>query len=295
MRPALRGGLLRVLAGVMLFGWASTAYATPLCAARFVVQSSDGDLLAVATDVAGSRLAVVDGTLALDDTCVATALQVSRTAAGWRLVARWRQCGARRGLTVHARVTADCEVLAGRARARGHRAARFTALRSRCGDGVVDAGGNETCDDGNVRDGDACSATCAACDPSAGRWPDTWAGLQSNVIDRYACTNCHGALLIGGLDLRAPDAYAHLVGVPASGAPDILRIAPGDAARSLVWLKLAKGVYGGYDEVAGGGMPSDGKLTVEELDAVAAWIAAGAPASGVVPGTDVLRQRCRPR
>jgi cysteine-rich repeat protein len=39
---------------------------------------------------------------------------------------------------------------------------RFSALRSRCGDGTADRHGFEACDDGNAADCDGCAADCSA-------------------------------------------------------------------------------------------------------------------------------------
>jgi cysteine-rich repeat protein len=180
-------------------------------------------------------------------------------------------------------------VLRGRRRARG----RFTAVASRCGDGIVDAGAGEDCDDGNTAGGDGCEEDCLRCDPSAPPFASTWAAIQRNVFARYRCTGCHAAAASGGLDLRPDVAYRELVGVPSVALPALARVAGGDSRASLLWLVLAKGAgLPGYDELPPAGMPIGGRLTPADLDALGRWIDGGAPETGVVPGTDALLQPC---
>src|SRR5262249_43328774 len=167
---------------------------------------------------------------------------------------------------------------------------------ARGGDGVIDADNGEGCDDGNTVGGDPCEATCVPCDPSPGPFADTWTGIQVNVFERSGCVLCHGTnALSGGLDLRPAVALADLVGVPSSISPDVARVQPGDEQRSMLGLKLARATLGGLDDLPGAAMPFGGRIPRSDLDAVTGWIRAGAPATGVVPGTDTLLQRCRPR
>ncbi|HYR96538.1 MAG TPA: hypothetical protein VEM57_07350, partial [Candidatus Binatus sp.] len=71
------------------------------------------------------------------------------------------------------------------------------------------------------------------------------------------------------------------------------RVAPGNAATSLLWLLLVQGTgAAGYDDLPGAGMPIGGRLGTGELDAVRQWIDAGAPETGGVPGTDALLRPC---
>jgi cysteine-rich repeat protein len=212
------------------------------------------------------------------------------------VTARWPACHGARAVRLRARLSKDCSLLDGVVRGKGLPRTTFRAGVSTCGDGIVDAGGGERCDDGDTLGGDTCEPTCVPCDPSSDPLASTWAGVQENVFTRYGCPICHGVRLVsGGLDLRPDVALGDLIGVRSSGDPDTVRIVPGDPADSMLWKKLAKGVRGGFDDVPGDGMPFGGRITPEELDAVGNWILDGAPATGVVPGTELLLMRCRPR
>jgi cysteine-rich repeat protein len=224
----------------------------------------------------------------IDPACGAAAVRVR----GSSIVAAWGACGSHARLRMRAHATADCSLLRGVVSAKGERASRFRAATSTCGDGIVDPGSGERCDDGNFLDGDACDATCGRCsDPAT--LTSTWAAIESAVIARYGCATCHGATPTAGLDLRPPDAYDAIVGVPVASMPGLLQIRPGDRTTSFVWLKLAHGTLGdAYAEVPGAGMPIGGRVTPDEVEAVGRWIDAGAPRDGVVAGTDALRAAC---
>jgi cysteine-rich repeat protein len=155
---------------------------------------------------------------------------------------------------------------------------------------VVDPGRGERCDDGNVLDGDGCDSSCGACSgPTA--FAATWDAIQTNVFER-TCTTCHGASASGGLDLRPPGTYERIVGVAAPDAPGLSYIHPGDRTTSFLWLKLEKGTTGGHEEVSGPGMPVGPPLPADVVDALGRWIDAGAPATGVVAGSEALTRAC---
>jgi mono/diheme cytochrome c family protein len=86
------------------------------------------------------------------------------------------------------------------------------------------------------------------------------------------CTSCHapGALL-GGLDLKT-DPVAALVGV-ASPTYGSVRVVAGDPDGSLLIRKL-RGTQSPQEGVQ---MPLGGTLEAEQIEAVVAWVAAGAP------------------
>jgi len=270
----------------------SVAARSPRCGGRYVVRTTAGRLAPAAPVV----LDAAGGTVAAG--CGAARAHVRRAHDGWHVTARFARCGSHRRLRLRLRVAADCSFLAGTVAARHAGRGTFTATASRCGDGVVDIGGEEECDDGNVFGGDACEPTCRACNAGAGPLASSWEGIRTNIFARYGCTraSCHGGPGSGGLGLGSPAAYDSLVGVPASAVPALHRVEPGDERASFLWLKLAKAVnVADFGDVAGSGMPPDGALTPDELDAVAAWIRAGAPRAGAVPGTEVLLAPCRPR
>jgi cysteine-rich repeat protein len=72
-----------------------------------------------------------------------------------------------------------------------------------CGDGVVDLPGGETCDDGNLEEGDACPANCriASCEPSG----------ETLAVDLNYTTNPASNVSGMQLFLRYPDG---VVGIP---------------------------------------------------------------------------------
>ncbi len=80
------------------------------------------------------------------------------------------------------------------------------------------------------------------------------------------CVGCHGTY--GGLSLEAGKAEANLVGVPSQCDPALLRVAPGQPRRSLLYLKIT-------DDPAkcGQRMPPTGDpLSAEEVDLIRRWI-----------------------
>jgi hypothetical protein len=93
-----------------------------------------------------------------------------------------------------------------------------------------------------------------------------------------------------GLDLTPEDAYVDLVGVPPRSpvGPPILRVTPGDENASLLYLKVAAAEPTGLQLPAGGGAPMPlglPPLAADQLALLRTWIRAGAPETGVVPGT----------
>ena len=107
----------------------------------------------------------------------------------------------------------------------------------------------------------------------------TFATVQRKVFAGCTAPSCHGAGGAGGLVLSPGEAYANLVGVPASNpaaqAAGLLRVAPGDPTNSFLLRKLT-GALGGAE---GAPMPFGGApLSASSIDLVRRWIAAGATA-----------------
>ena len=259
------------------------------CTDRYVVIRAHGPLVGPSADA----LVVGPTTVELAPRCPEAAFRVSPAGRGWRLVARWSRCADRSRVVVRARLTADCTLVRGAVAARASRRTPFTAIASRCGDGVVDPGAGEVCDDGNLTTGDGCEPYCATCDSSAPPFASTWAAIATRVFVRQRCTGCHDSARIAGLDLRPDAAYTSLVGVPSFTVAGLARVAPGDPAGSLLWNVLAKGLgVPGADALPGIAMPIGGRLTQEDVDTVRLWITAGAPQDGVVPGTEAVLAPC---
>lgn len=99
------------------------------------------------------------------------------------------------------------------------------------------------------------------------------------------CTGCHGASGAAGLDLRAGEAYANLVGVTASTNPDRPRVEPFSPEDSLLMDAINCQVTGGPAFQMPGTEPEDraiirdwiaqGALPAPRPRAVPAWSATG--------------------
>jgi hypothetical protein len=108
--------------------------------------------------------------------------------------------------------------------------------------------------------------------PPAGK---PFAEIQDEIFTpRCALAGCHAAPQPAeGMDLGPGQAYAHLVGVPSNQRQELLRVEPGAPDESYLILKLR-----GTD-IVGERMPFGGPyLSTEEINGVASWILAGAPA-----------------
>jgi hypothetical protein len=110
----------------------------------------------------------------------------------------------------------------------------------------------------------------------------TFEAIQTVVFERRGCIeeNCHGSARAGELDLRADVAYANLIDVPSAGS-SLARIFPKQPLESYLYLKLAAASAPEQlfdQQIAGSPMPFSGApLTTDQLQAVRAWIEAGAP------------------
>jgi hypothetical protein len=96
--------------------------------------------------------------------------------------------------------------------------------------------------------------------------------IESEIFARN-CTfsSCHGATSPNeGMSLVAPT-HATLVGVASSEAPDLVRIAPGEPDASYLLQKITSAAP--RDGVR---MPPDQPLPSNKIEAIRAWIAAGA-------------------
>jgi len=167
---------------------------------------------------------------------------------------------------------------------------------SACGNSLREIG--EQCDDGNGEDTDTCSNTCFGCEPQQEDFASTFDAIQELIFDSpvYNCSTdlCHGSFAQGGLDLRAGNSYASLVGVASQIDPSELRVFPGDDDRSMLYNKLANKLNGA-PTIPGSPMPQNAPAITEELlDVVRLWIRGGAPADGAVDGTAELLGSCLP-
>src|SRR5262249_53661181 len=104
------------------------------------------------------------GEIPLDIICPPKAADFAVTARGFTVVkAFWPGCGIDGqlgALRIRARITPDCNRMFGFVRDpnTGIRKWFKAARQIECGDGIVE--GDEQCDDGNIANGDCCSADC---------------------------------------------------------------------------------------------------------------------------------------
>jgi hypothetical protein len=87
------------------------------------------------------------------------------------VAASWKDCGGLSGrIRLSATITDDCATLSGTLRAKGFKK-KLSAVRSECGDGVLDADGGEACEPGAVACAenrecrDDCSCATGTCNP----------------------------------------------------------------------------------------------------------------------------------
>jgi hypothetical protein len=120
---------------------------------------------------------------------------------------------------------------------------------------------------------------------------NTFHVIEDRILSGRGCavSTCHGSTQEGQLDLRPGAAFVSLVGVAPDNAvaraAGKLRVKPGDIAASFLSAKL----HGTLAAGEGDAMPRvGGPLTDVEIGLVDAWIAAGAPETGEVPGAPEL-------
>jgi polyvinyl alcohol dehydrogenase (cytochrome) len=140
------------------------------------------------------------------------------------------------------------------------------------------------CAAGSLCDG---LARCLSCGVEAS---STYGLIQHAVFDspRHGCVAgvCHGSSPgQASLNLSAALSYDQLFAVPASES-SLLRVDPGQPDQSFLYEKLSAATLG-TPLSAGGPMPAGGSPAVPPrlLSATRAWIGAGAPEGGFVPGT----------
>lgn len=96
--------------------------------------------------------------------------------------------------------------------------------------------------------------------------------LQSSIFTpQCAFEGCHGPPAQQGMNLTSGNTYANIVGIDAVELSGFKRVAPGNAADSYLYMKVA-----GDPRIVGERMPFGGTLTTVEIEAVRAWIEAGA-------------------
>jgi mono/diheme cytochrome c family protein len=114
--------------------------------------------------------------------------------------------------------------------------------------------------------------------PAPGTVPAlTFTQIQTQIFTPVcAKAGCHAAgSSPSGLVLEAGQSYGNLVGRPAAENGTLDRVSPGDPDHSYIILKLR-----GDPSISGERMPLGGPyLTSDQIEGIAAWIRAGAPAN----------------
>lgn len=143
-------------------GGAKRPRPTPCEPGRFLV--IDPPPLITGGNVPAVDAIVVDPTssgrsVAIDSGCAPRRPRLKLSRKGTSVRVRWPACGADTKVRFSARIAADCGTMQGTVRVAKAGARPFTAVRSMCGDGLVDAGGGEACEE----DADCGLGTCAGC------------------------------------------------------------------------------------------------------------------------------------
>jgi YVTN family beta-propeller protein len=110
----------------------------------------------------GDLIVLENKTIAIGTVCAANRAQLKRTKAGTRVLVKFKKtaCPGAQKVRLNALIT-DCASIAGTLKAKGGVSVDFTATDSRCGDGVIDAGRDETCEQqSDCAAGQVCDATC---------------------------------------------------------------------------------------------------------------------------------------
>ena len=251
-----RTTLLISIAALVLAGraHARTVY-FPCLDGTFDIQGAP--LVVPGTD-GSDRLQLLNVTTSTAGGCPAVAAKVRAGRLGTRVRAVWQGCGGVLGPhRLQATIDrATCNTMIGTIKSRGVPRRSFVAQR--------EVGGPP---------------------PSGSTWDD----INQRIFGAHGCavSTCHGPIKQANLDLRAGTAYANLINVAATMAPGKTRVVPGNSAASF----LSQKVHGTQGAGEGNPMPLVGSpLTPLELQVLDAWIDAGAPQVGVVPGVAPLPQ-----
>jgi hypothetical protein len=150
--------ILSVLVGVMDGVEAKKKPKPTPCSGRFLAPGTQ--LVAGATSEGNVATLVVEGTqVALEGTCNPVHGNVKATKNGTTVAARFGTCGSAHGVKLKASIRRDCSSMTGTVKAKKQHAVHFTAGRSSCGDGIVDAGTGEQCEPPATS---GCDSSCRA-------------------------------------------------------------------------------------------------------------------------------------
>jgi hypothetical protein len=134
--------------------------APPPCASgRYVLAPNDANL--IFGETAPTDAFTVDATTLTIEPCGPTRAKLKGTAGGTVVQATWKKCGTLKKVVTKATIAPGCATMHGTIKAKKVPAASFTAsLSTGCGDGIVDPGLGEVCEDDT---GCAAGEECKAC------------------------------------------------------------------------------------------------------------------------------------
>lgn len=307
-------------------GRASAAATPPRCAGRYLLSGDVSLSYGPGTAHVLDAVELSPKSVTLPGICKRARTKAVYRSGRWQVKVSWPRCAPMRNVRFRGEISGACDTLSGALRVgKPKQTYPVTAARSRCGDGILDLGGKESCDppgtfrcdvncdlapptcsngtvdlgeecdDANLDDTDGCTRACKTAPRCTDQdYASTWDALQALIFERHGCASavCHGNpnAPTGEFDLRPEHAYASLVGTASTRDPNLQRVAVGDPRRSLLYLKVAPGLdVGRY----GSPMPlNQAALSDDEIDALQLWIHAGAPATGVVPNTASKLRSC---
>jgi hypothetical protein len=171
-----------------------------LCpAGRFVAGSSGGALLPGVSPALEGVGFDAEGHVTLDGCGPTTTSKAKASKRFTTLRAKWGTCGSFTKVALTAKVSSPgCTALSGKLKAKRQKQKTFTAARSTCGDGRVDAVAGEACDTGSpCPAGGACSASCTCPTPTTTTTSTTTTTTSTTTLgcvdaDGDGWTTCDG-------------------------------------------------------------------------------------------------------
>jgi hypothetical protein len=140
---------------------------TPCPPGRFLVDPQRAPLIQGAAAPAIEAVEVAaPARVSITSGCAEVRAKVTARRSFTQVTAKWPVCGSKRKVRLEAKIaTPACNVMKGRLEVRGSRPKNFRAVRSACGDGIVDRDGAEQCETDAQCTGGAACGDCR-CAPS---------------------------------------------------------------------------------------------------------------------------------
>ena len=120
----------------------------------------------------GDLIVLANKTITIGTVCAANRAQLKRLKTGTRVKVKFKKnaCSGALKVRLNALITGECKNMAGTLKRKGAAPTNFTATDSVCGDGVIDAGRDETCEQQSDCDaGEVCTACACVAAPVAQR------------------------------------------------------------------------------------------------------------------------------